>query len=256
MSLIRGLNFAKYRNDMIDGTAVLAGDVTGTTAASKVVKLQNLIDVGSTPSGLSIKIGDTLGNMVGGGNTCYGSGAGDKLQNGTSNTCIGWLAGSEIISGSNNICLGQNQSHAGSVKNIYIGDAVAASKTAGAGNIFIGHSNSQSSAFSSIESVCIGRSAEAAVFGNSNAGVCIGLQSGINVTEGIAIGAGARASAWVLNTSCPLAIGGTCTALIDGVAATGIPNIIGGAAPAAGPTNRLRIRINNVNYCVALYADQ
>lgn len=102
----------------------------------------------------------------------------------------------------------------------------------GGENIAIGDGS-----YSFTEGVAVGYSAGA----NDINGTAVGANAKANCPNATAIGYGAVANTWVLNTSCPLAISAAST-------------IIGGGAPG-GITNRLRIRINGVNYTIPLCAD-
>jgi hypothetical protein len=69
------------------------------------------------------------------------------------------------------------------------------------------------------------------------------IQTDARVSNGLALGSGAIADTWVLNTSSPISL-------------TSAASAVGGGAPAGALSNRLRIRINGVNYTIGLFPDQ
>lgn len=92
----------------------------------------------------------------------------------------------------------------------------------------------------SLESVCVGNTATATP--GSDQSTVVGTRSQSRILNGVAIGNGALANTWVLGASSPFCLGLNTTA---------VP--VGNVVTMAG--SRLRIRINGVNYCMALYND-
>lgn len=115
------------------------------------------------------------------------------------------------------------------------GDGVAIGRAAGATveAVAIG-SDSQS-----LGGISIGHNAQ----GNANPCTVIGFDASCTVQDGLAIGRNASAAPWVLNTTSPVSLEVNATASPGG-APTGIIN------------GRLRIRVNGVSHCIALYQDE
>ena len=233
MALSRAQNYARYRNEE-NITGNLAGDVSGPGNANTVDRLANNVAVAATANGLSFKIGESLNNMTGGFNVCVGPGAGRDLTIGSSNILVGQVAGQNLTIGTNNVCIGDSPLSQGMQQSTFVGTSSATNNFIdGNQNVGIGF-GAFSFATNSSGSVGVGvNSGPTGAFDNCS---CLGGEAKSSVDNGIALGYAALAEPWILNSQAPFAVGGSGVNVI--------PNLLGGGAPSAGASNRMRVQIN------------
>lgn len=245
MALSRAQNYARYRNEE-NITGNLAGDVSGPGNANTVDRLANNVAVSATANGLSFKIGESLNNTLGGFNVCVGPGAGRDLTLGTSNILFGQAAGQNLTTGVNNVCIGDSPLSQGMQQSTFVGVSSATNNFIdGSQNVGIGFS---AFTFATNSSGTVAVGVNSGPVGAIDNCVCLGNEAKSSVDNGIALGYGAVAEPWNLNTQAPLAVGGSGVNVV--------PDLLGGGAPSAGASNRMRVKINGTNFTIALHPDE
>jgi hypothetical protein len=232
------------------GTAGTVGALVTGTGGIAIGSAQGATAGASVASADGIAIGKGASVSGGAQSTAVGQGATTTAINSVAMGTAASAFASEavavgsgaIANASQSIALGSG-AVADAADSISIGTAAA---TDGITAIAIGDNS-----YSTTEATAVGASAAGNATGgtacgafaraNATEGTAVGYNANVYIASGIALGSGAESRTWVLNTQSPLAISPGATA-------------IGGGAPGA-ITNRLRIRINGVNYTIPLCAD-